>query len=84
MAWSEPLFILLAVPFLLYVDMCFQTRSTLAFISSVVVVALAVLTRYAGVTMVAPGAIALLILEVGNWRRRLYFYFERAALLVDV
>jgi hypothetical protein len=69
--WSEPIFILLSLLFLaaLVAHWQQQTASSLAFM--IACAALAALQRYAGITLIATGVLALLVQGSQSWRRRL-------------
>ncbi len=59
MAWSEPVFILLAVLFVLILPRFTQTKRGAAFLAISVLVGLACLERYAGVTLIVTGGLVI-------------------------
>lgn len=61
MAWSEPVFILLAVLFVWLLPGFLRTRTWSSLLAISLVVALACLERYAGVTLIATGGIAIVL-----------------------
>jgi len=61
-AWSEPLFILLVMLFLLQMDALLSRPTLRALILLSVIVGLATLQRYLGVTLIAAGSACLLLL----------------------
>lgn len=82
-AWSEPLFILLALSGLLLLDTYVQSGRRRHLLASAVVIALACLTRYAGLPLIASGALAILFFARTPRRRRLLdaFLFSIVAAL---
>jgi len=76
MAWSEPLFITLWLLFFLCMQSFLEKGNLKALIGASVSVALACLTRYAGVTLVLTGLLAILLLR----RRRIVNKIRECAL----
>jgi len=70
MAWSEPLFIFLELLALFLLAQHFEHQRVLFLVVSAVTAALAFLTRYAGVALVATGALAILLLSKEKWKKR--------------
>lgn len=77
MAWTEPLFILLILLFLLTFERYFATGSRWALTLTSGIAALLCLTRYAGVAVILTGVVFLLLDRTPPFRRRvptaLYF-----------
>lgn len=69
-AWSEPLFILLTLAFLLAQEKFLVTRERKLFFLMCLAAALACLTRYIGVTLILSGALTLLLCLPQAWRVR--------------
>ncbi len=59
MAWSEPVFILLAVLFVLYLPRFFRTKRWVTLAVLACLVGLACLERYAGVTLIVTGGLVI-------------------------
>jgi hypothetical protein len=70
MLWSETLFILLTLIFILYFQQYLQTHKTVSLIKAAIVAAIAFDTRYAGITLVATGCLLLLFDKNLNWKRK--------------
>jgi hypothetical protein len=66
MAWTEPMFIFLGFIGLAFLAEGLEKRSWLPIIASALLVGLAVLTRYAGLALIATGSLGILLL--GNER----------------
>lgn len=62
MAWSEPLFIFLALLGLLFLALYIQEPNGLTLVAACATASLALLTRYAGVALTATGVMAMLLL----------------------
>lgn len=63
MAWSEPLFIFFAMLAIYFLSLYLERPSVWAIIASSVAVALATLTRYAGISLVAAGVAATFLVK---------------------
>ena len=61
MVWSETLFIIWLLLFMIVMHRYFQSYSRKALIAAAVIASLASVTRYAGVTIIGTGAILLLL-----------------------
>ncbi len=70
-AWTEPFFILLVIWGLGLLAAHIRDPSPLVLVGATALLALAVLTRYAGFAFVGAGALVLLLLERGSLSRRL-------------
>jgi hypothetical protein len=70
MVWSETLFILWLLLFMMAMHRYFQSYSRKALIAAAVVASLASVTRYAGVTIIGTGAILILLDMKLPFRRR--------------
>lgn len=70
-AWTEPLFILLAFSGLWLLAAYWQNGRYPLLILSAILIGLAVLTRYAGLSLVATGGLGILLFAPVPWRRRL-------------
>lgn len=71
MAWSEPLFVLLLMLFLGALESYLAERRMKTLLLLSVATALAVLTRYVGVTLIATGLLCIAILGQSRLKRRL-------------
>ncbi len=63
MAWSDPPFVLLGMLGLIALSMWLERSKPLALIAAALCVGLAAITRYAGVPLIATGALAILLWE---------------------
>lgn len=70
MAWSEPLFLLLSLVGLAAVALHLQRPRSATRNAAALALAAALLTRYAGVGVLAPAAAAVLLFGAGSLRRR--------------
>ncbi len=70
MLWAETLFVLFILLFLSAMLRYFQTNSRKALIAAAVITALACVTRYAGVTIIATGGLFILLNSTLTWKRR--------------
>lgn len=61
MVWSETVFIVLLLLFMVSMYRYFNSYSSTALITSVIIAALASITRYAGVTVIAAGIVFILL-----------------------
>ena len=66
MAWTEPLFVCFVVGFLISLHSYLEKRSRISFALSLLLSALACLTRYIGVTLVFTGVVAMLLCYKGK------------------
>jgi len=71
MLWSETVFILLLLLFMKAMHRYFQTHSLKPLIVAGIIAALACVTRYAGVTIIAMGGIVLLADTKLHWKKKL-------------
>lgn len=71
MAWSEPVFILLALLALALLGRYLRRGATRWLIAAATAAGLAALTRYIGVAVIGVGAVALVALGPRRWPRRL-------------
>jgi hypothetical protein len=71
MAWSEPLFLTFELLEIIFLAAYLERPRFAALVSASLVAALAFLSRYGGATVVATGAIAILLLNRIGWKRRL-------------
>jgi hypothetical protein len=71
MLWSETLFILLLFLFMIAMRRYFQSYSRKALIATAIIVSLASVTRYAGITIIATGGLLLLLDSKPPMRRKL-------------
>jgi 4-amino-4-deoxy-L-arabinose transferase-like glycosyltransferase len=76
MAWSEPLFVLFVVLFLLCLESWLQDKGRAWFAILTLSAALACITRYAGVTLVLTGGLAILLLDRERWKARIVHAFS--------
>ena len=81
-AWTEPIFILLSLLFLLLMDSYLEQKSTTFLLLLAIVTALACLTRYIGVTFVLTGAAAILFLQKRDSRLKLFHLLILGAISV--
>ncbi len=70
MAWSEPLFILWSLIIFLCLTQYLETGSKVLLFASAAGAALACLTRYVGISLIATGGIMILFFNSGNWKKR--------------
>lgn len=61
MLWSETIFILLILLFIITIHRYFQTYSKKALIAAAIITSVACVTRYAGITIIGTGLILLLL-----------------------
>jgi hypothetical protein len=71
MAWSEPLFLLLAALLMHCITRYLRDHSRIWLIGAAVLAGLASVTRYPGVTLIAAGGVVVLSLGRQRWPRRL-------------
>jgi len=75
MAWSEPLFSVFVVAFLVSLSRHLERGNVSSLVLASVFAALACLTRYIGVTLIVAGVVAVLVVRRaelrGRWRRAL-------------
>lgn len=71
MLWSETLFILLSLLFILFFHRYFRSHKTIHVFYAGIVVALAFDTRYAGATLAGTGCLLILFDKNLNWKRKL-------------
>ncbi len=69
-AWSEPLFILWSLIVCFCLTQYLETGSKLMLICGAVGAALACLTRYVGISLIATGGIMILFFNSRNWKKR--------------
>jgi len=74
-AWSEPLFIVLVLLFLTYLDSYLARGDTGSLVLVSCFAALACLARYIGVTLIASGAVAILLLSRDRLKARVVACF---------
>jgi hypothetical protein len=67
--WSEPLFILFVILFLMQLESCVQDDSLKKLAAAAVFAAAACMTRYIGITAIAAGVLVLLFKRGSLWRR---------------
>ena len=72
MLWSESLFVVWIMLFFLSIQYYFRTRSTFAFVLFTLIASIAVVTRYAGVTVIGTGCLLLLFDKALQWKKRLF------------
>ncbi|HEY2721690.1 MAG TPA: hypothetical protein VGI82_08195 [Chitinophagaceae bacterium] len=70
MLWSETIFILLLLLFMIAMHRYFQTHALRSLIIAAIIAAIACVTRYAGITVIATGGIVLLTNTKLQWRRK--------------
>lgn len=71
MAWSEPIFIVLATLAMVLLANHFQTKRRFALFGAVILIVAACLTRYAGASLIAA-VFACFLLKPGRWGVRLF------------
>ncbi|MEO8413510.1 MAG: hypothetical protein ABI472_07610 [Ginsengibacter sp.] len=71
MLWSETIFILWLLLFMMAMHRYFQYYSRKALIAAAIIASFAAVTRYAGVTIIGTGGILLLLDTQLHWRRKL-------------
>lgn len=71
MLWSETLFILLSLVFILAFHHYFSTHKLHSIVICALIAAMAFDTRYAGITLIGTGGILLLFDKNLNWKRKL-------------
>ena len=71
MLWSETVFILLLLFFMMAMHRYFQSHSHRALIAAATITAVACITRYAGVTIIATGGIVILLDTKLEWRKKI-------------
>jgi len=71
MLWSETLFILLAVIFILLFHRYFKTHTTTSLVIAALVAAMTFDTRYAGITLIATGCVLIFFDKNLSWKRKL-------------
>ena len=71
MLWSETVFILLLLLFMVALHRYFQTHSPKALVAAATLTAIACVTRYAGITIILAGATVLLMDMQLSWRKKL-------------
>jgi 4-amino-4-deoxy-L-arabinose transferase-like glycosyltransferase len=71
-AWTEPLFIFLAIPTLYLLSRYLDEPDDASLIGAGILVGLAILVRYAGVALIATGATAILFWSGSTLTRRLW------------
>ena len=71
MLWSETIFILLLLLFIIALRRYFQNYSRKVLIAAAIITSLACVTRYAGITIIATGGILLLCDTKLPWRRKI-------------
>ena len=70
MAWSEPLFIFLGFLAFFLMTKYLESQQISFLMAASLTSALAVLARYAGITVVATGVFAILLLSKETWKKR--------------
>jgi hypothetical protein len=70
MLWSETIFILFLVLFIMAMHRYINAGSRKALLAAAVVTALACITRYAGVCIIATGGLVILLNSKSSWRKR--------------
>ena len=71
MAWSEPVFILLFLASFLFLARFIETQRPAYLFPAAVLMAFALLDRYAGITLVATACLGILVLEKTSWKRKI-------------
>ena len=71
MLWSETIFILFLVLFIMAMHRYINAGSRKALLAAAIVTALACITRYAGVCIIASGGLVILLNSKFPWRKRL-------------
>jgi len=82
MAWSEPLFVFFAVLFLLCLESWLQNKDRTCFVILTLSAALACMTRYAGVTLILTGGLAILLLDRERLKVRIVHAFVFASISI--
>jgi hypothetical protein len=80
MAWSEPLFIFFCLSSFLFISKYCRRSSAPHLLVAAAAVALAAFTRYAGVTLIAAGLVAIMFFSQQAFRRRLAHAIAFAAI----
>ena len=70
MAWSEPLFLLLTLIYLVHIESYAREEKVTSLVAAAVAAALACLTRYIGVAVVLAGAVSIVLLRKGRVKSR--------------
>jgi len=70
MLWSETLFILLVLVFILFFHRYFRAHSITTLVTAAIVAALAFDTRYAGITLIATGCMLIFFDKNLGWRKK--------------
>jgi hypothetical protein len=73
MAWSEPMFIFLGFIGLAFLAEGLEKRSWMLVVASALLIGLAVLTRYAGLALIATGGAGILLYAHGSRLKRLVY-----------
>ena len=71
MLWSETIFILFLLLFIITIHRYFQTYSRKVLIAAAIITSIACVTRYAGITIIGTGGILLLLDTKLPWRRKI-------------
>lgn len=71
MLWSETLFILLVLLFIIIIYYYLQSNAIKHLLLAGLIVAIALVTRYAGITLLAAGGLLLLMNRSLTWRKRI-------------
>ncbi len=72
-AWSEPLFVLLAILFIIYIPRFLNVRGFVTLFSLSILAALSCLQRYMGVTIILTGFALIIFLTKAHLRERLKY-----------
>ncbi|KIO76433.1 hypothetical protein TH53_14935 [Pedobacter lusitanus] len=72
MLWSETLFILLIILFMLAFTSYLKTRSVAGLIGCAIIAGLACVTRYAGITVIATGLMMMVFDRSLNWKKKIF------------
>lgn len=75
MLWSETLFILLIPIFILFFQRYFQKHSYKSLFFAALIAAVAVDTRFAGITFVGTGCLLIFLDKKLNWKRKSFHIF---------
>jgi hypothetical protein len=70
MLWSETIFILLVLLFMMTMHRYFQNHSTKSLVIAALITSIACVTRYAGITIIATGGIVLLMDMKLPWQKK--------------
>jgi hypothetical protein len=70
MLWSETLFILLILVFILFFHRYFRSHNIITLVAAAIVAALAFDTRYAGITLVATGCLLIFFDKNLGWKKK--------------